>query len=625
MDTTKEILKTYWGFDTFRASQENIINDVISGKDVFALLPTGGGKSLCYQLPGIIREGLTVVISPLISLMQDQVKQLNDKGINATSIYSGMSYREIDNTLDNVRFGNYDFLYVSPERIQTRIFVERFKLMNIALIVVDEAHCISQWGHDFRPAYKQIYKLRELKPTVPIAAFTATATKSTKRDVIKQLGLKNHVLHEASFLRENIAYRIFQSEAKNSRLLEFCCSLKNSVGIVYCQTRRSVKTISQLLKTEGISCLSYHGGMKNDDRKKSMDLWMNESVKIMVATNAFGMGIDKANVRFVIHYEMSESIEAYFQEAGRAGRDQKKAIALAFVDPKESEKLHNKIELKFPPVETVKNVYKSLCYSLRIAFGSGKDEVYPLNLNTLCKTYQLELLPTYNSLKLLELNGMISLSEGVFNPSKVKILVEMPTLYNFEIQHDSLKNLSQYLIRKHPGIFELYKKIDLNHISSLLKESIKTVEGKLKELHKMGIIDFVAASSLPTLSFMRERPPNDDFLLLPEIYSQKKANYKRQLQAMESLITQQDCNSKFILEYFDQVTTNCGHCNHCTREATQTKNTLKTILELCTKPTNVSWLMNLTGLSEKKINDFVNKAQNEDLITIDGKWLQKLH
>ena len=450
MDTTNEILKKYWGYENFRPGQENIVKDVVSGKDVLALLPTGGGKSLCFQLSGIIRGGVTLVISPLISLMQDQAKQLEEKGLKTACIYSGMSYREIDNTLDNVRFGDYQFLYVSPERLQTKIFIERFKRMNIGLIVVDEAHCISQWGHDFRPAYIKIHELRQFHPNVPIAAFTATATKETKLDIVKELKLKKHEIHETSFERKNIAYRIFRSSAKNKRLIEFCTSLQNSTGIVYCQTRKSVKEVTQLLKSNGLSCGSYHGGMMKEQREQSMDLWMNESVRVMVATNAFGMGIDKANVRYVLHYEMSDSIEAYFQEAGRAGRDQKKAIALAFVEDSEIIALEKLTDLKFPSASIVKSVYKVLCSNLRIAFGSGKDEVYDLDLNHICKTYKFEALPTYNALKLLELNGMISLSEGVYHPTRAKIMVEMSTLYDFEVQHASLKNVSQYLNRKHP-------------------------------------------------------------------------------------------------------------------------------------------------------------------------------
>ena len=623
MDTTNEILKKYWGFENFRPGQENIVKDVVSGKDVLALLPTGGGKSLCFQLSGILRGGLTLVISPLISLMQDQVKQLEEKGLKTACIYSGMSYREIDNTLDNVRFGDYQFLYVSPERLQTKIFIERFKRMQIGLIVVDEAHCISQWGHDFRPAYTKIHELRQFHPDVPIAAFTATATKETKLDIVKELKLKNHEIHETSFERKNIAYRIFRSSAKNKRLIEFCTSLQNSTGIVYCQTRKSVKEVTQLLKSNGLSCGSYHGGMGKEQREQSMDLWMNESVRVMVATNAFGMGIDKANVRYVLHYEMSDSVEAYFQEAGRAGRDQKKAIALAFVEDSEITALEKLTDLKFPPAGLVKSVYKALCSSLRIAFGSGKDEVYDLDLNHICKTYKFEALPTYNALKLLELNGMISLSEGVYHPTRAKIMIEMSTLYNFEVQHASLKNVSQYLIRKHPGIFESYKKIELNRMSALLKEPSVKLGKKLQKLHEYGIIDYIQASSKPTIGFLRERPPNDDFTLHPDIYGHRKKSHKNLTSAVLGLIENEECKAAYILDYFDQKSEPCGQCNICIQKEHSKDHIDQMLLELCSKKTTVAWLMNLTGYSEKDINSFINQAENEDLISIEGQWIQK--
>ena len=625
MFTKHEILDKYWGFEKFRSGQENIVDDIVSGKDVLALLPTGGGKSLCYQLSGILTNGLTLVISPLISLMQDQVKQLEERGLKTACIYSGMSYREIDNTLDNVRFGDYRFLYVSPERLQTKIFIERFKQMQIGLIVVDEAHCISQWGHDFRPSYTKIHELRQFHPNAPVGAFTATATKETKQDIVKQLQFKKHQIHETSFERKNIAYRIFRSSAKNKRLIEFCSSLKNSTGIVYCQSRKSVKEVSQLLISNGLPCGSYHGGMSKEQREQSMHLWMDESVRIMVATNAFGMGIDKANVRFVLHHEISDSIEAYFQEAGRAGRDEKKAIALAFVEDSEVIALQKLTDLKFPTETFVQTVYKALCSTLRIAYGSGKDEVYDLDLNYICTTYKFEALPTYNALKLLELNGMISLSEGVYHPSRLKIMVEMSTLYDFEVQHASLKNVSQYLIRKHPGIFESYKKIDLNRMSNLLKEPSVKLGQKLQKLHTLGIVDYISASSKPTICFLRERPPNDDFTMHPDIYGNRKKKHKDQTNALIDLIKNEGCKARYVLNYFDQESSPCGQCNSCLEKMPSNDKRDETLFELCAQKTTVSWLMNRTGYSEKEINTFINKAENEEIIVIDGQWIQIKH
>jgi len=621
--THKEILKKYWGFEEFRPVQEDIIKDIISGKDVFAMLPTGGGKSLCYQLPGIIREGLTIVVSPLISLMQDQIKQLNDRDIKAKAIISGMSYREIDITLDNVRFGKYDFLYVSPERLLTKLFLERFKLMDVGLLVVDEAHCISQWGHDFRPAYKEISKLRELKPQLPIAAFTATANEFTKSDIIEQLKLDNYVVHEASFARINLAYRIFRSQAKNSRIIEFCASLKNSCGIVYCQTRKSVKEVAQLLKSEGLTCGIYHGGMHKEERQKSMNLWMDESVKIMVATNAFGMGIDKSNVRFVIHYAISDSIEAYFQEAGRAGRDQKNAIALAFVSDSDIAELKGLPKKKFPTPETISQVYTALCSLLNIAYGSGKDEVYPLDLNQLCAHKKLDTIATYNALKLLELNGMLAFSEGVFNPARIKLNVDMNTLYNFQVQNETLRTISQYIIRKFPGVFDMYKRIDFKAMSNTLKISESQINRQLDQLQKFGILDYIPASSLPTVTFIRERPPQDQFTLHPSIYSKRKKKYEEQIQQIIELISCTTCNSQYIINYFNQQSKKCGHCNPCIQNGFPLKNRNKLLLEYCKEKTTVSWLMNSTGLSEDSINEFIHHAQNEELVEIDGIWIQK--
>ena len=386
-----------------------------------------------------------------------------------------------------------------------------------------------------------------------------------------------------------------------------------------------MKEVTQLLKSNGLSCGSYHGGMGKEQRQQSMHLWMNESIRIMVATNAFGMGIDKVNVRYVLHYEISDSIEAYFQEAGRAGRDQKKAIALAFVEDSEISALQELTDLKFPPAAFVQSVYKALCSSLRIAYGSGKDEVYDLDLNHICNTYKFDALPTYNAIKILELNGMIGVSEGVFHPSRVKIMVEMSTLYDFEVQHPSLKNVSQYLIRKHPGIFESYKKIELNRMSALLKEPSVKLEQKLQSLHKYGIVDYISASSKPTITYLRERPPNDDFTLHPDIYGHRKKSHKNQTRAVIDLIKNEECKTSYILNHFDQDSEPCGQCNVCIKSKQSKKKIDQTLLDLCAQKTTVSWLMNLTGHEEEQINSFINKAENEDAIVIDGQWIQKKH
>ena len=460
MNSPRKILKKIWGHEEFRPGQELIINDLCADEDVFALLPTGGGKSICYQVPGILKKGLTIVISPLISLMQDQVEQLTKNGVKAAALYGGMSYREIDITLDNARFGSYDFLYLSPERLETQIFIERFKAMQVSQIIIDEAHCISQWGHDFRPSYARISSLRDLKPNVPFAAFTATANKKTQADIIDKLGLKNVKLHKASFNRPNIAYRVFHSNYKKARLLELCKSLKNSSGIVYCQTRRSVREINAMLSSEGMSCAMYHGGMNNEDRTSTMKSWMQSQTKVIIATNAFGMGIDKSDVRYVIHYEISDSIEGYFQEVGRGGRDQKKAIGFALYNEKDLDKLKESISVKFPKNSEISKLYSILFQHFKVAYGDGKDQVVEINIQDFASNYKVSPLIVYHGLKILELNGDLALSESVFHPSKIKLIVGITELYNFEIQYPAFNKLATYLTRKLPGVFDVYKRID---------------------------------------------------------------------------------------------------------------------------------------------------------------------
>lgn len=563
MSKSIDILKQYWGFNSFRLGQDEIIQDVINGHDTLALLPTGGGKSICFQVPGICREGITLVISPLIALMQDQVANLESRGIRAKALISGMSHRELDITLDNARFGGIEFLYTSPERIQSQLFIERFKLMNIGLIVVDEAHCISEWGHDFRPAFKEIKQLRSHHPEVPIIALTATATEHTQKDIIKQLELRNVRIHQSEFERKNLTYLSFPSNNKLADIISYCKEHTSETGIIYCQTRKSVKFVARTLHDQGLNIGVYHGGMTKEDRKTMLSEWMKGDSKIMVATNAFGMGIDKPDVRFVLHYEFPASIEAYFQEAGRAGRDGRASSAINFWEESDISYLQRQNELKYPELTFIKLVYRALCNHLKVAIGSGKDENYDVDLKKMCHAFNLPISETYNALKILEISGEIVFSEGIFHPTKLKFAIGNTALYNFQIQNDALNPIIVLLTRSYPGIFDYFFEIHEKEFCKRLKVNQHELEKQLKRLEQFGIIDVSWKSDSPSVTFLRERLPNDYLEIRPEVYLHRKNLSANKLQSCIDYLREPKCRARQLINYFGIETSECGQCDVC--------------------------------------------------------------
>ena len=563
MKKSIEILKKYWDFDAFRLSQESIIDDAIYGHDVLALLPTGGGKSICFQVPGLAREGITVVISPLIALMQDQVQNLVSKGIRAKAITSGMTYREIDILLDNARFGGIDFLYTSPERIQSALFQERFKLMRISLLVVDEAHCISEWGHDFRPSFRLISRLRELQPTIPVMALTATATSKVKKDIAEQLKLKNPKIHESSFERKNLSYEVYKSENKTNNLLNFIKNFQNKSGIVYCQTRKSVKDFARVLLSNNIRCGIYHGGLDREERSKMLNGWMGNDFQLMVATNAFGMGIDKPDVRFVAHFEFPPSIEAYYQEAGRAGRDGLNSRTAVFFEDQDIIDLENRLSAQFPPIETVKTTYRALCSFLKVAIGSGENETYPIDLSLFCQTYKLEMNQTFNSLKILESNGDIQLNENAFQETTLQWNVSNLELYNFQIKYENFRPLISVILRNFTSSFEEHVPLKTHRLLDQVKLTRKEIDLQLKSLEKYGIAEIIWQNDLPKITFLHERLPDDYLQLYPEAYQNKKSYATHKLQAAISYLRTDTCRSQQLISYFGQESTTCGICDVC--------------------------------------------------------------
>jgi ATP-dependent DNA helicase RecQ len=626
MKESNRLLEKHWGFNTFRPLQEDIIQSVINGKDTLALLPTGGGKSICYQIPGLAREGICIVISPLIALMNDQVNQLEAKGIKAKAISSAMSYKEIDITLDNAKFGDLDFLYVSPERLQTKIFIERFKQMQISLIVVDEAHCISEWGHDFRPPYLLISDLRIYHPETPIIAVTATATELVKQDIITKLQLKKPEVFEASFHRNNISYEIYQLENKEDALLKWIKRFPDFSGIIYCQTRKSVKDIANYLHYNGIKSGIYHGGLDSELRRKMMSEWMSDETPIMVATNAFGMGIDKPNVRYIIHFEFPTNLEAYFQEAGRAGRDGKESRTLVFYNEHDIDKNELILEQQFPPIETIKKTYRALCNFLHLAIGSGKNETFPISINELCKSFKLDVINTYQSLKILELNGDIIVNETINNPTKIKFAIGNTALYSFQIKYDRVSRLIQYLSRTYPGIFDHFFRIDEETCANKVGISKNELENQLKFLEQNGVIDITWRTDLPKITFLHERLPDDYMQISKEVYSNRKNRAIKRWELTKKFLKTSTCREQYLLEYFGQKTSDCGKCDICREkqktEINDTKLLEKILEKLSNKPLTLDELKII--FKNYKFNQIQKILQKgileETIIYSDGKY-----
>lgn len=610
----EELLKKYWGFDQFRLNQAAIVQNAINGHDTFALLPTGGGKSICFQVPALAREGICIVVSPLIALMQDQVKNLQKRGINAHAITSGMSRREIDIILDNCKFGDVKFLYVSPERLKTDIFITRFKQMKVGLIAIDEAHCISEWGHDFRPPYLDIHELREIHPQVPMIALTATATERVKEDIIIQLKLRNPKIFEGNFARPNISYEVYLVNNKAEAILKACKKFEGMSGIVYCQTRRDTKDVARLLLANKFSAGIYNGGMDNEERKKQLQLWMDGHVKIMVATNAFGMGIDKPNVRFVLHYEIPNNLEAYFQEAGRSGRDGKASRNLAFYEGQDLIRMKEKLAQQFPPTVFIKTVYRALCNFLGIAIGSGKNETYPFDIREFVAKYNLDPLPAYNALKILELNQSIILNEAVFHPTRLKIVVENKTLYNFQIKHEKYDPLITLLSRSYPGIFDNYFTIHEKEITKRLKISFSELEKQLKYIEKQGLIDIIWRSDLPQVTFPQERLPDDYLRIDEEIYQKRKDVAYDKLNGMMKFLRTPKCRSQLLLAYFNQVGDNCGKCDVCLAEKKSVFSNAELVEAIKTM------LSEKQSMSQQEMEDALNVKSSEQLKKITA-WL----
>ncbi|WP_019038740.1 RecQ family ATP-dependent DNA helicase [Psychroflexus tropicus] len=560
----RDILKQYWGFEDFKSSQKIAIQSVLESQDTCVFLPTGGGKSICFQVPALAMPGICIVISPLVALMEDQVENLKTKGIKAQLLKSGMSFKEIDQKLDNCVYGNYKFLYLSPERLQQELVQQRILKMNVNLIAVDEAHCISQWGHDFRPAYKEIHKLKELQPKVPIIALTATATKQVKKDIQEELELHQPKIIEESFKRENIA---FLKRYSYDKINELYSSLKssNSSSIVYVRNRSTCQELSSFLNKKGLKATFYHGGVSTNDKQKRLVSWLTEETPVMVATNAFGMGIDKSNVRLVIHYHLPESLESYYQEAGRAGRDGKAAQAMMLYNDSDKQRLTNQFIKTIPQFETVQVVYKSMMKHFRIAYGEGQETTHDFNFHEFCSKYKLHTILTFNTLNLLDRLSVISLDKSFQKKTRLKFLVSSERLIDFINHHTQFALLIRTLLRTYGGVFEQELNINTQLLQKKTGYNEKEVIAQLEALEKHGLLeaDFIKQD----LSITLIKPREDQYTLNPlrkYIFQYQENKLGKARSVLEYVEEHYNCLQNFILNYFgEQNHLDCGQCSNC--------------------------------------------------------------
>ncbi len=562
IDKAKNILKKTWGYDEFRTPQEEIIQSIFEGNDTIALLPTGGGKSICYQVPALMSNGKVLVISPLVSLMLDQVKALQNMGVTAKALHSGMRSEEIDIALDNFVHGPLKLLYISPERIASEQFQVRFHMANVSFIAVDEAHCISQWGHDFRPSYLKISMLRELKPNIPLIALTATATPKILEDIATQLYLNSPNIFTKSFARNNISFAVMKTEDKLQELLRIVMKIKGCT-IIYMRSRTGCIKISDLLISKGITAAVYHAGMTHDERNINQQKWMVNKVRVMVATNAFGMGIDKKDVRCVIHMDIPSSIEDYYQEAGRAGRDGDQAFAIALINNGDVHSASKIFDYSYPSISEIKHIYNALCRHLKIALGAGAGCNYYMDFDEFCSKHKINIYRFQSVLRILEKQGWLLFSEGLRTPPKIMIVGNARDLYHTYKENDVRHILLVQLLRTYEGIFDEMVEINYRELTMLTEIEVGRIVFLLKILQNEGIIHFNNETNLPEIIFNLPRPNENDFNLDEKSLDEVKKEARKRLDSIVEYFAGSKCRQLLLLEYFDEKSTECGQCDIC--------------------------------------------------------------
>ena len=558
------ILKQYWGYDRFRGIQEDIIDSISKNKDTLGLMPTGGGKSITFQVPALAKEGMCLVITPLIALMKDQVQNLKKRGIKALAIYSGMSRQDIIITLENCIFGNYKFLYISPERLDTEIFRTKLRKMHISMITVDESHCISQWGYDFRPAYLKIAEIRELLPDVPVLALTATATPEVVKDIQARLHFRHKNVFRMSFERNNLAYIVRKTENKTAELLHILRSMPGS-AIIYARNRRRTKEITELLNNEHITADFYHAGLDDATKDIRQHRWQSGESRVMVATNAFGMGIDKPDVRIVIHMDLPDSIEAYFQEAGRAGRDGQKAYAVILYAKSDKTTLHKRILDTFPEKEYIRDVYEHLQYYYQMAMGDGLDCVREFNIEDFCRKFKYFPVPVDSALRILTQAGYLEYIAEQDSTSRILFTIRRDELYRLREMGEDMDRLIQAVLRSYTGVFTDYTYINEASLAICTGLTRRQIYEMLVHLAKLRIVSYIPHKKTPYIIYTRERVEAQRIHISPEVYEHRKARYETRINAMLDYVTNDTvCRSRMLLDYFGERNEhNCGQCDTC--------------------------------------------------------------
>lgn len=612
MQTALQILQKYWKHDNFRSPQNEIINSVLEGKDTFGLMPTGGGKSICFQVPALMKDGICLVISPLVALMKDQVQRLQKLDIKAIALTGGIKSDEMITLLDNCEFGNYKFLYLSPERLQSDWILERIKNLPINLIAIDEAHCVSQWGHDFRPAYLKIANLKTHFPKVPFLALTASATKTVLEDVIVQLGLEKPAIFQKSFARKNIAYMVFEVEDKLYRM-EQILKKNPQPSIIYVRNRKSCSETALQLQSLGFKATFYHGGLSVKEKEKNMSLWMNEEVQIIVATNAFGMGIDKSNVKTVIHIHLPESIESYYQEAGRAGRDEQKAFAIILTSPSDKVQAQSQFINVLPDKKILTQIYIKLCTYFQIAYGEGINEQFSFNLNHFCQKYGFPPLKTFNAIQFLDRQGVLSLSQEYSERITMQFIISSKEVIRYMSLNIQEEPIILTILRTYPGIYETQTAVNLTLIAKKASCEEKEIESVLEKIKGLEIIDYHKKNNDATIIFNEVR---EDERTINRISKYLENQNKQKIAQFESVLNyineKKVCKSKLILNYFGEKTeTDCGICSYCISK--KTKPTDSSLIS-----ENIIRLLKIQDMNSREIQKLTKNTEDDIIFALQN-------